>query len=502
MSYRDGTIVMLAHLPWSPIRSLRREEWPRDWRGSLPTAAERLAEEIFACRRILLWVGAGNSYSAGIPIDSPDESGLAFRLAADQYGSPDAARAELRGGSRVADLTAKLGKERVRVLILQQGWQDLELRTAHKAIAALIEEGSSIELVTVNLDPLLERGLKAAGIRYEIVCSRNTVATLREGTVAIIKAHGCPYIDPVADNLILLEAELVDPPRWIVNFLTGRLQEKVFVYVGFSGNAPYVQSSISAVVDALGGHAGESYAVDVQESDAVFGGASDLGGFLRLSNVPREKYSEHGSDRFFADTADSLFRRIALQAISEGAMEAGRHVAVDPSSLRTTISSMGYEAVRNFARKFRCALSAEEAPLSLRTANLSRLFKWMLLFVAHGILEDASYRPVLACPYRAGPHSHASAPIVFFDGGSKDAADCADRIRERSRYVDFRTTFQLRGEPRWYAVVLNCVGTRPWVPITIIPREPDTVVGGYSPAVFVDESTLTDSIDSLGECFL
>jgi hypothetical protein len=452
-------------------------------------------------RRILLWVGAGNSYSAGVPTDSPDETGLAFRLAVDHYGSPDAARVELPTGSRVADLTARLGKDRVRLLILQQGWQDLELRAAHKAIAALIEEGSSIELVTVNLDPLLERGLKAAKVKHEIVCSRNTVPALLEGTITVVKIHGCPYLDPVADDLILLETELANPPQWVLNFLTGRLQERVFVYVGFSGNAPYVRSSISAVVRALEGYAGEAYAVDIQKSSLVFGGASDLGTFLNLSNVPPAKYSEQGSDRFFSETADALFRRIAFDALAEAARDAARHITVDPNGLRTIISNMGYEPIRNFAKKFRYPLSDDEGPLSLRGAGLSRLFKWMLLFVAYGILEDASYRPVLACPYRAGPSSHASAPIVFFDGRGRDAADCADRVRELSRDTEFRTAFQLRGEPRWYPVSLYCSGTQPWLELTIVPKDPDTVVGGYSPAVFVDENTLTDSFDSLGECF-
>ena len=364
----------------------------------MPTASEKLAEEIVQQRRVLLWIGAGNSCSAGIPADSPGESGLAFRLAVNHYGTPELARAQFEGELRLADLATKLSQDRIRDLILQQGWDDLELQPAHKAVAALVEEGLDVEIVTINFDRLAERALRASRIDPMIVCSHNTVAALRLGKLVVVKLHGCPYEDPDASHLLFRQADLTHPPDWVLNFLRGRLQEKIFVYVGFSGNAPYVQASLNAVVRALEEHPGKSYAIDIIGSGEVFGGHNELGNFLTLSNVPQDNYCSDGSDVFFADTANWVFRRIAIEALHEGAAQAQQRRNIDSRDLESIVTGLSYEALRNIARRLEYLFSTDTERLSLRKARLPRLFMWMLIFVADRILEDASYRPVLASP--------------------------------------------------------------------------------------------------------
>ena len=50
-------------------------------------SAQLIAAEILQRRKVLLWVGAGNSSSAGIPADTDTENGLAYRLALIHYNN-------------------------------------------------------------------------------------------------------------------------------------------------------------------------------------------------------------------------------------------------------------------------------------------------------------------------------------------------------------------------------------------------------------------------------
>src|SRR5713101_7499200 len=131
----------------------------------LSPAAHNLAESIGAMR-VLFWIGAGTSCAPPprIPADSTDENGLAFRLALDHYGNRELIRVNVGEGFRLSRLAALLGRGRVRDLLLQQGWGDLEPTKAHRAMAALVAEDLNIELVTINYDPLLEKALRNIGL--------------------------------------------------------------------------------------------------------------------------------------------------------------------------------------------------------------------------------------------------------------------------------------------------------------------------------------------------
>ena len=84
-------------------------------------AAGLIADEILRRRKVLLWIGAGNSHTAGIPTDTDDEHGLAFRLAMIHYHN-DRAQIEAQVGPRfrLARLAEIITKGRVREFILQQ----------------------------------------------------------------------------------------------------------------------------------------------------------------------------------------------------------------------------------------------------------------------------------------------------------------------------------------------------------------------------------------------
>jgi NAD-dependent SIR2 family protein deacetylase len=131
---------------------------------------------------LLLWIGAGNSFSSGVPLDRDDDQGLAFRLASIHYNNDLAQMNTALGQNfRLADLAAVIGRARIRELIVQQGWIDLPLSASHRAIAALLAEGFNVEIVTVNYDPLLEKALDEEGLGPTVIYS---AATYRH--------RGCP----------------------------------------------------------------------------------------------------------------------------------------------------------------------------------------------------------------------------------------------------------------------------------------------------------------------
>src|SRR5271155_1229512 len=138
-------------------------------------SATLIAEQILLRRQVLLWIGAGNSFVAGIPTDGNDESGVAFRLALVHWNNDRAQITNQLGDHfRIADLAQVLGKVRIRELLIQQGWIDLTPTKSHMAIAAIVAEGFPMEVVTVNYDPLLEIAERHEGLEPAIICSQQT----------------------------------------------------------------------------------------------------------------------------------------------------------------------------------------------------------------------------------------------------------------------------------------------------------------------------------------
>jgi hypothetical protein len=176
-------------------------------------------------------------------------------------------------------------------------------------------------------------------------------------------------------------------------------------------------------------------------------------------------------------------------------------MAVNSADLRTIVNGMSFGVIRTLAGKLQYVFGPKGAPVRVRDVCIDRLFKWLLLFSASGILQASSFRPVLAVPYRPGPDSTAAAPIIFFDAGDNDADECIKRINKLADKPEFKNEFPVGGSTRWFVVLLNCVGTVSDEATDIIPRVNSTVVAGYSPAVIRDEHTLTDNLDRLGELF-
>jgi SIR2-like domain len=456
----------------------------------MPTVAEKIAELILTGRKVLFWIGAGTSCTAGIPPDRDDVRGLAYGLAMIHYGTPQAVQEQLGNAFRMEQLTARLGKQRVRDLLIQQGWMDLPPAVAHRAIAALVAEGFHIEIVTVNFDPLLENGLDKLGIEPKVIYSGAMVRVLAEDVTAVIKVHGCPFLDPNPDHLILLPNELAQPPMWVIHFLNGRLQERAFVYSGFSGNAEYVRDCISEVREALEGELNDAFAVDLDSAEIVFRNGNGLGEFYSRCQVVPANYAGGGADHLFQEVADLVFHGILHSALEEAVPHAAHHGPVAAQSLEEIISALSFEAVRAFAKRIYCL----KRPLTLRVrkGDLVGAFKWMLILVSSGVLEAASFRPVLACPYHPGPNSSSVAPIVLFDGARKDALLCGDEIHELSKTAAFKREFQLMAVPKWFALVFNCPGLMDEdTSLDVIPRDdPNSTLNGYDPVICCDENSL------------
>jgi len=76
--------------------------------------------------------------------------------------------------------------------------------------------------------------------------------------------------------------------------LNGRLQERVFVYSGFSGNAPYVWEAIKRVTLALEGQLNNAFAVDVLPAAVVFAEGNTLGAFMLIARLSKRTMRQEG----------------------------------------------------------------------------------------------------------------------------------------------------------------------------------------------------------------
>jgi hypothetical protein len=459
-----------------------------------------MAAEILQRRKILLWVGAGNSCSAGIPADTDNENGLAYRLALIHYNN-DVAQivASVGQGFRLADLAAVVGKPRIRELILQQAWIDFAVSESHRAIAALVAEGFHVEVVTVNYDPLLEKALSEEGVGPVIIFSAATYHKLTEDAAFVVKIHGCPFRDNDATHLLMLQGELAAPPAWVTTFLTGRLPERVFVYVGFSGNAEYVRQSIRTISIQLDGNVNQAFAVDIVPANEVFTNGNALGTFYSDSGVPAAQYSSAGADSLFREVANIVFRELMLSQLNSAATLAATHGCNDHAWLSEIITVMSYVHVRSFVRKLHSL--SDDKPSRINKVVLKRIFKWMLILTCRGLIEKASFRPFLAFPYYPGPLGIAAAPIVFFDGLGQEVTVCCEDIRNLGKQEKFRSEWQIGAEPKWYAVIVNCVGNAQMPELEIIQMEKDSTARGYDPILFVDENTMVSEITNIEALF-
>jgi hypothetical protein len=458
------------------------------------TTATRIAAEILRNRKLLFWIGAGNSFTAGIPMDSDDHEGLAYRLALIFYeNSEEEVRKRLGEQFRLADLARVIEKHRVRDLILQQGWGDFRVAEAHRALSAISAEGFPVELVTVNYDPLIENGLDQEGLEPRVICAATDYRELADNACFVVKVHGCPFRCADPATLVMLIEELAAPPAWVIQFLNGRLPERVFVYVGFSGNAQYVKDCVSGTATNLEGRVIESYGVDVVPSTQAFGGGHSLGDFYRLCHVPEENYTADGSDVVFRDVANIVFRQLATDQLELATPEARLHGCDDTNWLRQILRAMSYEQIRAFARKL--AYLSPEKITRIRNVAMSRAFKWMLLLVCRGILRPGAFQPVLAFPYHPRLGGSGSVPVIFFDGLGHETSICCADIASASRDTEFRRAFQLGGLGRWYAVIVNCAGHAQPTNELIVQREAESTVREYVPVVYVDENTLVDNVD-------
>jgi hypothetical protein len=463
-------------------------------------SASAIAENILSRRKILLWVGAGNSCSAGIPADTDNERGLAYRLALIHYDN-DIRRiaAEVGSNFRISDLARVIQKVRVRELIIQQGWTDLAPGPAHRAIAALVAEGFRIDIVTINFDPLLEKALFDEGVDTIVIFSAATVRQLAEDAAFVVKVHGCPFRDNNAEHLIMLVEELEAPPPWVTTFLNGRIAERVFVYVGFSGNAPYLWRCITNTVANLEGYVNEAFGVDVVPAEQVFIGDNRLGAFYQLAHITEASYSSASADAVFVEVADRVFRQLMLRQVAKAGEEAAQHQCGGREWLEAILNDMSYENIRSFVRKL--AVLTGAARVRSQDIAVWRVFKWMLVLTSKGVIERASLRPVLACPYYPGQRGRPSAPIIFFDGSGKEVALCLEEITKLRADEKFKTSIQVGAEPRWYAVITNCSGCVEGLDLGIIQRDAQSIAHEYDPVLPVDENTMVSKFNQLAELF-
>ena len=337
------------------------------------------------------------------------------------------------------------------------------------------------------------------GLDPAVIHSAATVRQLANDSVFVVKLHGCPYRDNDPAHLLMLTEELEAPPPWVTNFLNGRVGERVFLYIGFSGSAAYVRASVRNAVMNLEGNINDAFGIDIRPVQEVFDDGDSLGEFYRLSNVNREHYLAGGAEEAFPEVANTVFRDLMLRELATASEEAARHECGGSEWLAGVLAQLRYEVIRLFARKLG-ALSGT-SPTRLRDLKICSVLEWILILTAKQIIDRQSFSPKLACPYYPGNSGSATAPVVFFDGLGKEAAVVSSEIPQLLEQDKIKNMLQVGAEPRWYAIIVNCKGNLDTSRLEIIERQPQTIVNRYDAAIAVDENTMLAGLGRLEELF-
>lgn len=468
--------------------------------------AEDIADLVFVGARFFFLLGAGASISANVPLDSPTAEGLAWKLALSELGSAEAARAKYGSTAlQLPNLFPHITKRIFRDLLRKQNWQILSPTTCHNVLALIIAEGYQVEIGTINYDPLAEKAFRNLKEQIHIVAAPDTLQILRDGKRAVLKIHGCPYSDSDPDHLLVTQQELLEGRAWIRTMLEGRLQERYCVYVGFSGNVPYVLESVAATIAALGEHLIASYAIDAKPTDEVFHHppATPLASFVEALGIPRAHYSDMRADPFCRALGNRLVRRILRQTLAE-ATGGGVAVAVAGAeqignAIAEILEGIEYEYAYDWISRL-CGVPRQFKGLRREKEIVLAAFRVIILLIGAEIINLAAIAPVLAFPFR---QINPGPSIVIFGGNGNMLVDqLAQEISERFKTEEFRQAIGCENGDTVIAVAVRCLGRPTQQTAAIIPEEPDSLrAADKSPFVWLSEDQLHQDFEHLNQFF-
>jgi hypothetical protein len=238
----------------------------------------------------------------------------------------------------------------------------------------------------------------------------------------------------------------------------------------------------------LNGNVNEAFGIDIQPTVDVFAAGSSLGQFYRESGVPQRKYNPSGSDVVFREVADRVFRQIPRLKLNSMIASASARGCANTAWLAEILDSMNYAQLRSFTRRVQFLPNSKA--LNVSQVAIERVFLWMLILASRNLVEVSSFRPVLACPYYPGENGTAVAPILFFDGSGLEVSFACEHLRKIAVQESFKFAYQIGAEPRWFAVVVHCIGNVTNAGNEIIEKDADSAAKGYDPIIFVDENTM------------
>src|SRR5258708_30880252 len=121
----------------------------------------------------------------------------------------------------------------------------------------------------------------------------------------------------------------------------------------------------------------------------------------------------------------------------------------------------------------------------------------MLILACRKIVEASSFRPVLACPYYPGANGTATAPLLFFDGSRQEVTFSCVHLKSSAVQEGFKSAYQIGAEPRWFAVIVNCIGNVSKAGTEIIDKDAESAAKSSDRLIFLDVSTILYQVAAL-----
>jgi NAD-dependent SIR2 family protein deacetylase len=334
-----------------------------------------------AAQRLVIFTGAGLSMAA--PSSLPSAKTLAQRCTAkhhEQTGEtfPDDIKDDIGAIARRFDLTHELESYFLQTLV---DWSTFNRRTnpGHRAIADFLLSGAIELSVTGNFDTLVETAAESLGELDFLAVRDGIEASQAREHQTLLKIHGC-YKRERRETLWCVEQLVREPLKSRIDssmqWLSGQLMNKDFVFVGYWTDRDYLKDVLVAAVSHLTPMS--VLIVDPEDSDKLKQKAPQLWTWAESASQGVSHLQVSGSD--FLNSLRSRYSQLFLKKVFENGRQQCSTVAQGKPVGAIDLAAFDVDQLYEMRRRVTGALPSrpvrsrrEDSSMSLPASLMLRL---------------------------------------------------------------------------------------------------------------------------------
>jgi hypothetical protein len=415
--------------------------------------------------RVLFFVGAGCS------MDEPSSLPSAWQLA--QKSIKPRLTGTLAGRIEEIEIETgnKLGIEDIAQLFLEsdgnldrfnrllprQQWLGAVHHQGHEVLAELWAEGLIEDIVTTNMDALIEAGFKASTGIEPNVYTQSRHFQDRPAAPRVFKIHGC-----LRDEATMIWARShLESDQWQHDWARVLMEHEVLrcstiVYIGYATNLKYLSNIL-----ARANKKPAAFIVNPCDWQQLQAKAPE---FMKITGLQPEEHIKAGAKAFLSELRERIIRDLTAQVMRSEVPQLLEKLGLSEESgvrtathqVRATLTALPPDTLQNVVRKFLVQQPSTQKYASLRkNVDLHRLLRLLSIiqFVGVQVSVGGPESPPLAVHFSTGMKMPLWAIVV--DGDTRGETE---RIKWQTRfYTDpkFREELGCGGKFRQVAVAFS-----------------------------------------------